>query len=287
MTKNTIKKGGGTNVPINYSHTHVQSHSHGSKSFLKIKSFLSRNFKKIIIALVIIGLCVGGYFLYKNIKKTKDSLFKSKMLVELLHDGKKDKIIFNGKFPRVTSSNEYNLSMWIYVNDYSYRKMRDKCILFRGSLKEQTPKWDRAGGMKSNISNPSIWLMSKNNTLRIYTGLDTSFKNNKNEYCEIEYFPLQKWVHLNICLRNNIIDVYMDGKLHKSTILSGSPVVSAGDLYLCTLGSDNLKGFDGYLSKIEYSNLALSPNKIYDVYKKGPNIKLKKGFFDKIFSKFK
>ena len=217
--KKIIKKGGGNISQIRpkthihahaqvqaqpQPHIHTHAHIHKSKPFGEaiikpIKSIVNKYFKTIIIFIIILGLSIGGYFLYKNIQTIKDGLFSSKLLLGSVHDGKISKIILNNEFPRTTSSNEYNMSLWIYINDYNYRKSMDKCILFRGSLKGEIPKWNRSGGTKSNISNPSIWLLSNNNTLRIYTGLDTSYKNVKNDYCEIKYAPLQKWIHLNIC----------------------------------------------------------------------------------------
>ena len=44
-----------------------------------------------------------------------------------------------------------------------------------------------------------------------------------SETCDIQNFPLQKWVCLNISLRSNVLDIFMDGSLVKSCILEGYP----------------------------------------------------------------
>ncbi len=45
------------------------------------------------------------------------------------------------------------------------------------------------------------------------------------DHCDIEYFPLQRWVSVNIAITNNVLDISIDGKLKKSCVLSGSPSV--------------------------------------------------------------
>ena len=41
------------------------------------------------------------------------------------------------------------------------------------------------------------------------------------EVCDIENFPLQTWVCLNLSLRNNVLDIFMNGHLVKSCIMKG------------------------------------------------------------------
>ena len=74
----------------------------------------------------------------------------------------------------------------------------------------------------------------------------------------------------------------MDGSLKKSCILSGSPPANAGDVYVLKEGGlgDNLTGFNGYISKLEYTNKALSTDQIMKRYKKGPTVKVSKGFLN-------
>ena len=36
--------------------------------------------------------------------------------------------------PESSQGNEYNINMWVYVNDYVYRKDEDKCILYKGDV---------------------------------------------------------------------------------------------------------------------------------------------------------
>ena len=43
-------------------------------------------------------------------------------------------------------------------------------------------------------------------------------------------------------------------------------------------------GFNGYLSKVEYTNIALNSSKISTIYKNGPNVQKNESFFSKLFN---
>ena len=88
------------------------------------------------------------------------------------------------------------------------------------------------------------------------------------DHCDIEYFPLQRWVSVNIAITNNVLDISIDGKLKKSCVLSGSPSVNNRDLLVCPEG-----GFNGFIANLKASNKALPVNEILKLYKKGPTLK--------------
>ena len=83
--------------------------------------------------------------------------------------------------------------------------------------------------------------------------------------CFVEHFPLQKWVHLVISQYNNVIDIYVDGKLYSSCVLQGFPDVSTENLVLSPDG-----GFSGQMSSVVHFNSALSQDDVYRIYIKGP-----------------
>lgn len=85
---------------------------------------------------------------------------------------------------------------------------------------------------------------------------------------EIKNIPLQRWVCMNVSVRDHVVDIYMDGLLYKTFILEGgSPKPNNFPIILGNNG-----GFDGYLSNITWSNKALHPGAVYEKYKEGPRI---------------
>ena len=90
------------------------------------------------------------------------------------------------------------------------------------------------------------------------------------EEVEIKNMPLQRWVNVTLQVHNNIIDIFMDGLLHKTHIIEQGAVKPNDDNII--IGSTG--GFDGYVSRIIWANKALHPGEIYEKYKEGPRISL-------------
>lgn len=83
--------------------------------------------------------------------------------------------------------------------------------------------------------------------------------------CVVEDFPLQKWVHVVVSQYNQVLDVYIDGKLKSSCVLPGFPAVAQDDLVISPDG-----GFSGMISKVEYTNSVLSAKDVMEIYSQGP-----------------
>tara|TARA_B100001027_G_scaffold202537_1_gene163350 strand:+ start:131 stop:904 length:774 start_codon:yes stop_codon:yes gene_type:complete len=233
------------------------------------------------IGILIIVLIVAGYFIYRYYKTNRITQVVTKNFIPLIHDASIDKRINYGSIPESSQGNEYNINMWIYVNDYVYRKDEDKCILYKGDVIGTLNNGEPENNVNTKC-NPSLWLLKNVNTLRVLIGLETTYDSRQDcnqtsqacgeviesETCDIENFPLQKWVCVNISLRSNVLDIFLDGNLYKSCILSGFPIINKGDLYICKDG-----GYNGYLSNLRYSNKALSSSEIAKIYKNGPTLK--------------
>jgi hypothetical protein len=235
------------------------------------------------IILLVIILCVIGYFLYNYFTNISKQLPKSKLLIPYIRDASVYKSFSNSSIPETLSGNEYNINMWLYINTYSYRINEDKCILFKGDTSSQLI--NDMDDIVNEHGNPSIWLRKNTNTLVVQVGLDTNFDSDsvdtdKIDQCEFKNFPLQKWVNLNVSMRNNVLDIFIDGTLVKSCILKGSPTINSGDLHVFNQGPNGGFGFNGYISRLEYTNKALNSDAIMDRYKKGPVVNIGSSFFN-------
>ena len=265
---------------------------------------LNKVFVIIGVILLVIVLAIAGYFLYNYFKDSPHSV-QNKLLIPYIHDGGIYKQFTSSNIPSSIAGNEYNINVWLYVNDYKYRYDEDKCLLYLGDKNKFTGLCD------SHVQecNPSIWLKKGENTLVVKIGLETdnsivhgsngsnAAASNSNhaevsfapendcagsnvDKCEFKNIPLQRWVNLNIALRNHVIDIFIDGTLVKSCILKGSPIPSVGGLHVCDAGSDQLSGFNGYVSRLEYTNSALSHDEIMTRYKNGPVVNVSNSFFN-------
>lgn len=220
----------------------------------------------IFLVLLVIWLIYLTWYQYHNRKNNEPVLIKNPF------NATKKFVHESSKLPSNRSGNEYGYSFWIYLNDWNYRFDQPKSVLWRGDA-------------SCNVANPSIWLHPRENKLMVrcdsysYDANTGNFSNSSGSMnplvnpsilddgksCDIENIPLQRWVHVGVSLWNRTLDVYINGKLTRSCVLDGVAKLNNGNIYTTGAG-----GFQGYISRLQYFNHALAPEKIYKIYRKGP-----------------
>jgi hypothetical protein len=83
--------------------------------------------------------------------------------------------------------------------------------------------------------------------------------------CIYRSIPLQRWVNVIVSVYNQVVDIFIDGKLASSCVLSAFPSISTSDIVLTPNG-----GFAGKLSRVTFSNTAMTIQHARDLYYKGP-----------------
>jgi hypothetical protein len=101
-----------------------------------------------------------------------------------------------------------------------------------------------------------------------------TLKDNTDQ-CVLVKLPMQKWTNIIISQYNQVIDIYIDGKLASSCVLKGFPVMKEEDAVLCPDG-----GFDGYLSRAAFYNTAITQDMATEIYREGSTYTT--GFFNNI-----
>ena len=153
------------------------------------------------------------------------------------------------KVPRKSNPYSFSYSMWIYVSDWNYRFGEFKNILVRKPSKD------------SKVVQPELGLYPKSNTL--FTRIST-VKGEQN--CDIKDIPLQKWVNITYVLNNRNVDIYVDGKLERTCVLKGLPIVNRNSRVY--IGEDG--GFYGQISRLQFFSKSLSPMEVQTLYTSGP-----------------
>ena len=257
----------------------------------------------IIIVISIVVVAILGFVAYKYITNKKKVGIKTNELIPYIHDAKTMTRFSHGSIPASTEKNSYNYNCWIYINDYDYRSAEDKCILFKGSkgksVHNNNTKENPGVYLLKNTNTLRVLISLDtsynpiekavcseeenivsvegdnvaNNAMPLNVEGFVGRHSNDNvkpgcDHCDIEFFPLQKWVSLNISITDNVLDISLDGKLAKSCVLSGSPSINNRDLLVCPEG-----GFNGFISNLKVSNKALPVKDIQKLYKNGPNLK--------------
>jgi hypothetical protein len=73
--------------------------------------------------------------------------------------------------------------------------------------------------------------------------------------CEVPNIPIQRWVAVAVTTDNKNLDVYLDGSLVKSCLLSGVPKPVLGDIILNDKG-----GFAGWMCSFNMYSKTLGPS---------------------------
>ena len=82
-----------------------------------------------------------------------------------------------------------------------------------------------------------------------------------------ENFPIKKWFHITITLKQENMDVYVNGVLKRRHVLSSIPRQNFGDVWVNLFG-----GYEGYLSKFRYHQKALDFSEIEEIVGSGPSL---------------
>lgn len=347
----------------------------------------------VVFILIVVLLYFAGTYLWSFYKDNQTKII-SKPLLTSVNNGQSQYDIGSSDLPNSSYSNEYSLSFWVYVDDYSYRQGQPKFLLRRGSTKTAvnpeiylhpsqntlqvnismipesaastipesqtstvpttttltattttttTPptgstfkdikvtegfttcdcdqvkspedilaKLSENNPKVPNVFDPNFFELVSGNEVTgakhsegfietealdrsrsdvTHEGFQTTATNalatttcdcgptkddgdtsNRTAFeasvgkCMVTEFPLQKWVHVVVCQYNQIVDIYIDGKLKSSCVLPRFPDIVQDDLLL----SPN-DGFSGKMSKVEYINSALTADRVYDLYSQGPS----------------
>jgi hypothetical protein len=127
-----LNKAGNSNLNLK---NNVGTSSRNSGNYLGLKG--KRSLTLILVGAFVIVFLAFIIILLIVLRKTRQqNKLENKTTVELIkyiHDCKnKPKELKDAVIPASTLGNEYNLSFWMYVNDYNYRIGELKTVLFRG-----------------------------------------------------------------------------------------------------------------------------------------------------------
>jgi len=228
----------------------------------------------IMVIVVILGL-VGLYYLYQFLfsgPAPASVIIKKKQSAKL--DPSAPIIVPSAALPPLYSGGEFSVSTWVYVNDWTYRNGYNKAILSIGGPTIDTLRI-YLGGQKPTLKirvntsqgSDGTKLSNKNSKEGLFTTLQTdSGMLDSTANCDVPNVDLQRWVNIVVAINGMTCDVYMDGKLARSCVLSNYfNVDSAYALTVCEAG-----GFGGNIDTTQMYGYALSPDLVYTNYMAGP-----------------
>ena len=199
-----------------------------------------------IIGVILVLVLLGGFIYYKFIRKDYTSLFKEAILL----NNNYSKFVSHLYLPESDDGRRFTYTFWIKFRNIP----------------------ENAGVLKTIFTEPKN-IMNRNNspkiTYNIYSNIlifTVQYKNDDalvNYNLEVEDLPIQRWTHIAYVLDNRNINVFIDGKLHKSGFIPSVPFLFNKNLNIGEIGET--ENFNGYLSDGRYYNKALNYDKIESI----------------------
>jgi hypothetical protein len=243
--------------------------------------------RKIIFGAVILVIL---YIFYTTVfsDKSKSSLVK-------MHSAL-DKVTIPHSRLYGSGSTDYTYSFWIYINDYNQNYGEKKMILEREYSQSGTDTYyfpqiylgENQNDIHFKISKPGATVNSPTKKGCSEKNMDFDGQANKcvirHHEIVVQNIPLQKWNHVIMTKAGSTIDIYIDGKLVKTSIMDGTAHKPDPDAAITLTGTiEETTGFAGYLSKVLYQAGAVNTREAYQMYKEGYG----QGGIGSFFNRFK
>lgn len=167
-----------------------------------------------------------------------------------------------------TGNNNYGYSVWLYIDAWRTNGTStiNKNILTRVN-----------GG-----NNPLFQLHLDNtqNNLMLVMSDSTGTPINDKSPCMVRNVSLQKWINIAMSVYGNTVDLYLDGKLVRTCVMTSLPAsLSSGDQlyigggYSVDSTTNVIKATDGdlegFISNVVYNADYFSPEDAWNIYSAG------------------
>lgn len=195
--------------------------------------------------------------------------------------------------PPMGTGGDYSLEFWMFIQNWDYKAGQVKHVfsiasdgkpaggrpphvsilgmLYPNENKMMIRVNQDAAAMGANSASSSPDFTVMNNITALYKGtMSPGAFQTTTDYpiCDIQDLDLQKWIHVAIVVSGRVIDVYVDGKLARSCVTPGVPIVEIGKNSI-TFADNN--GFGGAMSTTRFYGYALTPAAVYGSYQDGPD----------------
>lgn len=162
------------------------------------------------------------------------------------------------------ASQNYGYSVWVYVDAWQNT--------VSPSENETNLKKNILTRCVGSTAAFNMYLDNSQNNLKL-------LMSNNTKSCDIKNFKLQKWVNITMSVYGNTVDLYLDGKLVRTCVLTAVPIqlkdsdmLFVGGAYTksstaCNGTSDG--DLRGYISNVLYKSSYFTPEEAWNVYSAG------------------
>jgi len=157
---------------------------------------------------------------------------------------------------------EFTWSVWLFINNIN----TDSTFKYNHIFNKGDVTFNQDGVASVNNA-PGLYLSSETNTLRLFMDNIVNADNlSSTPYLDITNVPINKWVNVIIRLKNNLMDVYINGTVSGIKQFTNVPKQNYNNVNIC-----QNTGFSGYLSDLRYFDHDLNVFEINNIVLAGPN----------------
>ena len=211
------------------------------------------------------------------------------MSINVSQDPSKPDSVFIARSMNEDGGLEYTWSSWFFINQVPLKKDRYSRIFSKGGEGTKSSE----DGIYYPNNAPGLYIrftdsVTDTNPDRTDKGVNVSLlavvdvggkqdntadkRRNLHERLIATDIPMKNWVNAVIRVTNNVIDLYINGRLAQRRKTAGIPLQNYGKV---NIGEDKaVNRFSGYISTIQYFNYSVGANKIKSIVDEGPNMKM-------------
>lgn len=253
------------NISNRFGDTRSSSRISEFTNSFKSNDILSKIAFFLIVLVIFVFILNLGISLIESMYKPKSTTYLVRGLINgnnpvVISQNPKDlRGVIIGRSNNELSGIEFTWSVWLVLKN-------NVTGPFRNIFNKGDSYYAKESGFSMVNNGPGLYVGSSNSNV-LAVVMDTVNPDEKPSTTIIEDIPYNKWFHVTIRLKNNVLDTYVNGVVAKSTILKFVPKQNYNDVNVCQNG-----GFDGQLSDLKYSSYALSAFEINRLVAVGPTL---------------
>lgn len=161
----------------------------------------------------------------------------------------------------------YAYSIWFYISNWNYKYGSDKIIFGRIKSTTDDSIYDSIGDSLPLLGPcPIVYLDKFANDIIVGVASYNDSKNSPEaNIMVVNNIPIQRWVNFTLSVYNTTVDIYINGKLVKTEVMTNSAYVESSDDIVVTPAG----GFEGSTTKLQYFPNSLNPEQAWNIYQQG------------------
>ena len=216
----------------------------------------------LLTVFIFVLIIVLIYAVYKLLTKTTTTLSG-------FSDASKALVVTGQK-----SSANYGYSVWIYVDAW-----KNTAAVPTGTSLPAIHKNILTRTTTGKVPTFILYLDNATNYLNLRMSLSSATVS--YETCTVQNIKLQKWVNITMSIYGNTVDLYLDGKLVKTCVLTKMPVATVDTDIIYVGGkiasaaivyagpATDVGDLVGYISNVLYKKDYFTPEDAWDIYSAG------------------